>query len=45
MKISTKLTIIVAQSFINPAGEIVLHRRKIKPTHVERSLWGEYVFS
>ncbi|KAF6219389.1 hypothetical protein HO133_005215 [Letharia lupina] len=31
----------LAQSFINPAGEIVLHRRKITPTHVERSLWGD----
>ena len=29
------------QSFINPAGDIALHRRKIKPTHVERSLWGD----
>ncbi|KAL9069913.1 MAG: hypothetical protein Q9161_005227 [Pseudevernia consocians] len=34
-------SIYIAQSFINPAGEIVLHRRKIKPTHVERSLWGD----
>ncbi|KAB8217908.1 putative nitrilase [Aspergillus novoparasiticus] len=31
----------MAQSFIDPAGEIVHHRRKIKPTHVERSIWGE----
>lgn len=30
----------LAQSFISPTGEIVLHRRKIKPTHVERSVWG-----
>lgn len=28
----------LAQSYINPTGEIILHRRKIKPTHVERSL-------
>lgn len=34
-------SIYIAQSFINPAGEIVHHRRKIKPTHVERSIWGE----
>ncbi|KAI5858218.1 putative nitrilase [Durotheca rogersii] len=31
----------MAQSFISPAGEIVHHRRKIKPTHVERTIWGE----
>ena len=39
-KISKRLTMNIAQSFIDPAGEIILHRRKIKPTHVERSLWG-----
>ncbi|KAL2014566.1 hypothetical protein VTN00DRAFT_2091 [Thermoascus crustaceus] len=27
-------------SFISPEGEIVHHRRKLKPTHVEWSLWG-----
>jgi predicted amidohydrolase len=31
----------MGQSFISPDGEIVHHRRKIKPTHVERTLWGE----
>ncbi|RAL04167.1 carbon-nitrogen hydrolase family protein [Aspergillus ibericus CBS 121593] len=31
----------MAQPFINTGGEIVHHRRKIKPTHVERSIWGE----
>ncbi|KAI0012578.1 putative nitrilase [Xylariaceae sp. FL0662B] len=31
----------MAQSFISPEGEIVHHRRKIKPTHVERTVWGE----
>lgn len=31
----------MGQSFISPAGEIVLHRRKIKPTHIERTIWGE----
>lgn len=31
----------MAQSFISPEGEIVHHRRKIKPTHVERTIWGE----
>ncbi|KAJ5291996.1 nitrilase [Penicillium angulare] len=31
----------MAQSFISPDGEIVHHRRKIKPTHIERTIWGE----
>ncbi|KAL7939930.1 nitrilase, partial [Trichoderma barbatum] len=31
----------ISQSFIDPTGTIVLHRRKIKPTGVERSIWGE----
>ena len=31
----------IAQTAIGPEGEILLHRRKLKPTHVERSLFGE----
>lgn len=31
----------IAQSFIDITGEIIHHRRKIKPTHVERSIWGD----
>ncbi|KAF9768031.1 hypothetical protein IL306_014715 [Fusarium sp. DS 682] len=31
----------MGQSFINTDGEIIHHRRKIKPTHVERTIWGE----
>lgn len=31
----------MAQSFISPEGVIVNHRRKIKPTHIERTIWGE----
>lgn len=31
----------VAQSSIPPEGVIVAHRRKIKPTHIERTIWGE----
>lgn len=31
----------IAQSFIDTTGEIIHHRRKIKPTHVERSIWGD----
>ena len=34
-------SIYMAQTAINPKGEIVNHRRKIKPTCVERGLWGE----
>lgn len=34
-------SIYMAQSAINPNGDIVMHRRKIKPTAVERALWGE----
>lgn len=29
------------KSFIDPTGTIVHHRRKIKPTHVERAYWGD----
>ncbi|KAI0503376.1 nitrilase [Xylaria bambusicola] len=31
----------IAQSFIDENGDIVHHRRKIKPTHVERSIWAD----
>jgi len=31
----------IAQSFIDTSGEIIHHRRKIKPTGVERSVWGD----
>ncbi|KAK9489344.1 carbon-nitrogen hydrolase [Lipomyces doorenjongii] len=31
----------IAQSFISTEGKIVHHRRKVKPTHVERSIWGD----
>jgi predicted amidohydrolase len=34
-------SIYIAQAFISPDGEIVLNRRKIKPTHAERTIWGE----
>ena len=34
-------TLYMAQVIIGPDGEILLHRRKLKPTHVERSLFGE----
>ncbi len=31
----------MAQAFISDAGEVVSVRRKLKPTHVERSVFGE----
>lgn len=31
----------MAQIIINPNGEVINHRRKIKPTHVERLVFGE----
>ncbi|EOD47008.1 putative aliphatic nitrilase protein [Neofusicoccum parvum] len=34
-------TLFIAQSFIDQTGTIVHHRRKIKPTHVERAYYGD----
>jgi aliphatic nitrilase len=31
----------LAQVFIGPDGRILGHRRKLKPTHNERAVWGE----
>lgn len=31
----------LAQIFIGPDGNILLHRRKTKPTHVERTIFGD----
>lgn len=31
----------MAQSLISDEGKVLYHRRKLKPTHVERSLFGE----
>jgi cyanide hydratase len=31
----------MAQIIIAPTGEVINHRRKIKPTHVERLVFGE----
>ncbi|KAM0327396.1 hypothetical protein ACHAQA_005682 [Verticillium albo-atrum] len=36
-----KGSLYIAQSFIDPTGSIVHHRRKIKPTHVERAYFGD----
>jgi len=31
----------LTQMFIGPDGNVLLHRRKTKPTHVERTLFGD----
>ena len=31
----------MAQTLIGAEGDVLMHRRKLKPTHVERSLFGE----
>jgi predicted amidohydrolase len=31
----------ISQAFISPDGKILLNRRKIKPTHAERTIFGE----
>ncbi len=31
----------LAQITIDPTGELIGHRRKLKPTHAERTIWGE----
>lgn len=34
-------TCYIAQVIISPTGDVLSHRRKIKPTHVERLIFGE----
>jgi nitrilase len=34
-------TLYISQLIIDETGDVRLHRRKLKPTHVERSLFGE----
>ncbi|KAJ3463271.1 hypothetical protein MRS44_008057 [Fusarium solani] len=34
-------SIYISQAIISPQGEVVMHRRKIKPTHMERTLFGD----
>lgn len=34
-------TLYMSQCVIDASGEIVLHRRKLKPTHVERTMFGQ----
>lgn len=33
----------MAQTFIGPQGDILLHRRKFKPTGAERTIFGDAV--
>ncbi|CAJ2509279.1 Uu.00g143050.m01.CDS01 [Anthostomella pinea] len=34
-------SVYISQAIISPQGEVVLHRRKVKPTHVERTIFGD----
>ena len=34
-------SLFMAQSLISSTGDVLLHRHKVKPTHVERTLFGE----
>lgn len=34
-------SVYIAQVMIDPAGEIKFHRRKMKPTHMERTIFGD----
>lgn len=34
-------TLYLAQSILGPDGEVIAHRRKLRPTHVERAVYGD----
>ncbi|EZF31577.1 arylacetonitrilase [Trichophyton mentagrophytes] len=34
-------SVYIAQAIISPKGELLMHRRKIKPTHMERTVFGD----
>lgn len=34
-------SIYISQAILSPQGEVLMHRRKIKPTHMERTLFGD----
>ncbi|KAK4099519.1 carbon-nitrogen hydrolase [Parathielavia hyrcaniae] len=38
---SASHSVYVSQAIISPQGEVLLHRRKIKPTHMERTIFGD----
>ncbi|RYP42081.1 hypothetical protein DL768_010397 [Monosporascus sp. mg162] len=34
-------SVYISQAIISPQGEVLMHRRKIKPTHMERTVFGD----
>ncbi|KAK4196108.1 carbon-nitrogen hydrolase [Triangularia verruculosa] len=34
-------SVYISQAIISPRGELLVHRRKIKPTHMERTIFGD----
>ena len=34
-------SVYISQAIISPQGEVLMHRRKIKPTHMERTIFGD----
>ncbi|KAJ2896550.1 Arylacetonitrilase [Zalerion maritima] len=34
-------SVYISQAIISPQGELAMHRRKIKPTHMERTIFGD----
>ncbi|KAH7141030.1 carbon-nitrogen hydrolase [Dactylonectria macrodidyma] len=34
-------SVYISQAIISPQGELLMHRRKIKPTHMERTIFGD----
>ncbi|KAI0387538.1 carbon-nitrogen hydrolase [Hypomontagnella monticulosa] len=34
-------SVYIAQAIISPQGDLALHRRKVKPTHMERTIYGD----
>ncbi|KAI6753990.1 hypothetical protein HG530_013166 [Fusarium avenaceum] len=38
---TTSHSVYISQAIISPQGNVLLHRRKIKPTHMERTVFGD----
>jgi predicted amidohydrolase len=38
---SPSYSVYISQAIISPQGELLLHRRKIKPSHMERTIFGD----
>lgn len=34
-------SVYISQAIISPLGEVLMHRRKVKPTHMERTVFGD----